>query len=121
MRPCHQPFVPHLQLQTAAVLDGSASKGRYQARRHVKNGAAGVPPHLSWYRFALTAQRGGLCGGDVCLVVCAAGSGGGAVLLEQERADTQHLRRGTDEEVDRIMKQLSDLTYESEQEADYEQ
>jgi len=39
----------------------------------------------------------------------------------QERADTQHLRRGTDEEVDRIMKQLSDLTYESEQEADYEQ
>lgn len=54
-------------------------------------------------------------------MVCAAGSGGGAVLLEQERADTQHLRRGTDEEVDRIMKQLSDLTYESEQEADYEQ
>mmetsp|Transcript_74218 Transcript_74218/g.120551 ORF Transcript_74218/g.120551 Transcript_74218/m.120551 type:complete len:106 (-) Transcript_74218:518-835(-) len=29
----------------------------------------------------------------------------------QERSETQSLRRGTDEQIDTIMKQLSDLTY----------
>jgi len=33
------------------------------------------------------------------------------VWKTQERSETQSLRRGTDEQIDTIMKQLSDLTY----------
>jgi len=40
---------------------------------------------------------------------------------KKEREDTQALRRGTDEEIDGIMKQLSDLTYQSQDAADYDQ
>lgn len=39
----------------------------------------------------------------------------------QEREDTQALRRGTDEEIDDIMKQLSEITYQSQDTADYDQ
>jgi hypothetical protein len=42
-------------------------------------------------------------------------------VVVQEREDTQALRRGTDEEIDGIMKQLSDLTYQSQDAADYDQ
>ena len=49
------------------------------------------------------------------------GLGAGRVSGLQEREDTQALRRGTDEEIDGIMKQLSDLTYQSQDAADYDQ
>ena len=39
----------------------------------------------------------------------------------QEREDTQALRRGTDEEIDDIMKQLSEISYQSQDTADYDQ
>ena len=58
----------------------------------------------------------------VCEVARCLKSGVGVLrLLHQERRDTQALRRNTNEEMDKIMKQLSDITYNNEQEDGYVQ